>query len=291
VIDLHTHTTASDGRCTPAELVARAAGAGVEVLSVTDHDTTAAAASTAAACAHARIEFVTGIEVTAVVDGADVHVLGYFFDPDSPGLAAFLVEQRSRRVDRVRQMVDRLAALGIELDADAILRPSVEDNSKAAGRPWIAKALVSAGAVADTREAFDRYLKRGQPAFVPRVGPLPSEVFNEIHAAGGLASLAHPGLLGRDDLIGGFATAGLDAIEAHHSRHSAEDTARYLDLAARHGLAVSGGSDYHGDPSHDVVGVGGVSLPRELFQALKGRRATRRATASGASTSTSSSSS
>jgi len=291
VIDLHTHTTASDGRCTPAELVARAAGAGVEVLSVTDHDTTAAAASTAAACAHARIEFVTGIEITAVVDGADVHVLGYFIDPDAPALAAFLVEQRSRRVDRVRLMVERLAALGIELDVDAILRPGMEDTSKAAGRPWIARALVNAGAVKDTREAFDKYLKRGQPAFVPRVGPLPAEVFSEIHAAGGLASLAHPGLLGRDDLIRGFVSAGLDAIEAHHSKHTAEDTARYLDLAAQHGVTVSGGSDYHGDASHDVVGIGGVSLPPELFQVLKGRRATRRATASGASTSTSSSSS
>lgn len=285
MIDLHTHTTASDGRCTPAELVARAAGAGVTVLSVTDHDTTAAAAPVAAACAHARIEFVAGIEVTAVVDGADVHVLGYFIDPESFGLAAFLSEQRNRRIDRVRLMVERLASLGIVLDADAILRPGMEDTSKAAGRPWIARALVSAGWVADTREAFDRYLKRGQPAFVPRVGPLPSEVFSEIHAAGGLASLAHPGLLGRDDLIRGFASAGLDAIEAHHSKHTAEDTARYLDLAAHHGLAVSGGSDYHGDASHDVVGIGGVSLPPELFQTLKGRRATRRATASGTSTS------
>ena len=285
MIDLHTHTTASDGRCTPAELVARAAGAGVDVLSVTDHDTTAAAAAAAKACAQARIEFVSGIEITVIAEGTDVHLLGYFIDPDSAGLAAFLAEQRRRRVDRVRQMVDRLAALGIELDADEILRPGLDDTSKAAGRPWIARALVGSGAVANTREAFDKYLKRGQPAFVPRVGPLPSEVIAEIHAAGGLASLAHPGLLGRDDLIPGFAAAGLDALEAHHSKHTAEDTDRYLDLAGRHGLAVSGGSDYHGDPSHDVVGIGGVSLPRELFQSLKGRSATRRATASGASTS------
>lgn len=279
MIDLHTHTTASDGRCPPAELVARAASAGVDILSVTDHDTTAATASAAAACAQARIEFIPGIEITAVVDEMDVHILGYFIDPDSAGLAAFLAEQRMRRVDRVRQMVARLAALGVELDADAILRPGMEDKSKAAGRPWIARALVSAGAVADTREAFEKYLKRGQPAFVPRVGPMPSEVFNEIHAAGGIASLAHPGLLGRDDLIGSFAAAGLDAIEAHHSKHSPEDTARYLALAASFGLAVSGGSDYHGDPSHDVVGVGDVSLPPEALQALKGRWATRRATA------------
>src|SRR5205085_4209555 len=139
----------------------------------------------------------------------------------------------------------------------------------------------NAGVVANTREAFDRYLKRGQPAFVPRLGPMPAEVFAQIHDAQGVASLAHPGLLGRDDLIPPFVTAGLDAIEAHHSKHTAEDTARYLELASHHDLAVSGGSDYHGDPSHDVVGPGGVSLPRELLQPLRDRCATRRATASG----------
>jgi hypothetical protein len=285
VIDLHTHTTASDGRCTPAELVARAAAAGVDVLSVTDHDTTAAAAASATACAHARIEFVPGIEITAVVDGADVHVLGYFIDPDSPALGAFLAEQRQRRIDRVRQMVERLADLGVALDVDAILSPSTQDGAKAAGRPWIARALVNAGVVESTREAFDRYLKRGQPAFVPRIGPLPAAVFSQIHAARGIASLAHPGLLGRDDLIPAFAAAGLDALEAHHSKHTPDDTARYLEFADRHALVVSGGSDYHGDPSHDVVGPGGVSLPLERFQRLKDRCATRRATASGASTS------
>jgi predicted metal-dependent phosphoesterase TrpH len=285
LIDLHTHTTASDGRCSPAELVSRAAAAGVDVLSVTDHDTTAAASAVESACALARIEFIPGIEVTAIVDGADVHILGYFIDPQSPTLAAFLAVQRQRRVDRVRQMVDRLAELGIALDAEAILGPTLGDNAKAAGRPWIARALVTAGVVANTREAFDTYLKRGQPAFVSRIGPLPAEVFSEIHAAGGIASLAHPGLLCRDDLIHSFVLAGLDAIEAHHSKHTAEDTARYLELAAHHHLAVSGGSDYHGDPSHDVVGPGGVSLPPELLQPLRDRCATRRATASDASTS------
>ena len=285
MIDLHTHTTASDGRCGPAELVARAAAAVVTVLSVTDHDTTAAADAVAAACTRRNIEFVAGIEITAVVDGADVHILGYFIDPESPALAAFLAEQRKQRVDRVRLMVARLAEMGITLDADAILQPGVSDNSKAAGRPWVARALVNAGVVANTREAFDRYLKHGQPAFVPRIGPLPAEVFAQIHAASGIASFAHPGLLGRDDLIRAFAAAGLDAIETHHSKHTAEDTARYLGLAAQYRLAASGGSDYHGDPSHDVVGIGGTSLPLDLFQALEARRPIRRATASGASTS------
>ena len=156
VIDLHTHTTASDGRCSPVELVARAAAAGVDVLSVTDHDTTAAAAASAAACADTGIEFVPGIEITAVVDGVDVHVLGYFIDPDAAALAAFLATQRKRRVDRVRQIVDRLAALGIALDVDAILQPSADGAGNAAGRPWIARALVAGGYVRSTSEAFEK---------------------------------------------------------------------------------------------------------------------------------------
>ena len=285
MIDLHTHTTASDGRCAPAELVARAAAAGVDVLSVTDHDTTAATADASAACASASIEFVPGIEITAVVDGRDVHVLGYFIDPASTSLAAFLDEQRGRRLARVRQIIDRLKAIGIVLDAEAVLRPARDDTSKAAGRPWVARALVIAGHAASTKDAFDRFLVPGKPAFVPRIGPSPADVFARVHASGGIASLAHPGLLIRDELIPQFARAGLDALEAHHSKHTSEDTNRYLALANRYGLAVTGGSDYHAEPSHDLGGPGSVSLPPEAFQTLKDRCATRRATASGDATS------
>ena len=285
MIDLHTHTTASDGRCTPAELVTRAAAAGVDVLSVTDHDTTAATADAAAACAAAAIEFVPGIEITAVVGGRDVHVLGYFIDSGSGALSAFLAEQRRRRIDRIRQIIDRLATLGIVLDAESVLRPGREDSSKAAGRPWVARALVAGGHAADTKEAFDRFLATGQPAFVPRIGPTPAEVFSQIHASGGVASLAHPGLTARDDLIPEFVKHGLDALEVHHSKHTVDDVVRYLAMAERGNLAVTGGSDYHGDASHDVGGPGCVSLPRDAFQRLKGRCATRRATASGPSTS------
>jgi len=285
LIDLHTHTTASDGRCAPSELVRRAAAAGVHVLSVTDHDTTAAAGAASAACASAGIEFVPGIEITAVVDGRDVHVLGYFIDPDSAPLAAFLGEQRRRRIERVRQMIERLRTIGIVLDAEAVLQPGRDDTTKAAGRPWIARALVAAGHAADTKDAFDLFLVPGKPAFVPRIGPSPADVFARIHASGGVASLAHPGLLARDDLIPGFTSAGLDALEAHHSRHTPDDTNRYLATAVRYGLAVTGGSDYHADPSHDRGGPGSVSLPQEAFQTLKDRCAARRATASGDATS------
>lgn len=272
MIDLHTHTTASDGRCTPEELVARSAAAGVTVLAVTDHDTVAGCDAAAAACKRAGLEFVTGIEITAIADGADVHVLGYFIDGQSPALQGFLAEQRRVRVERVRLVVDRLVAYGIVLDADAIVRPATANPSVTVGRPWIARALVAAGHVADSSEAFDKWLARGRPAFVPRMGARPEEVFDRIRAAGGVASLAHPVLVEHDEWIPGFAAAGLDAIEAYHTDQDEETTLRYLAIADRLGLAVSGGSDYHADPSHDGGGPGSVSLPREQFERLKARK-------------------
>jgi predicted metal-dependent phosphoesterase TrpH len=288
LIDLHTHTTASDGRCTPAELVARAAAAGVTVLAVTDHDTVAGCDPAAAACESAGLAYVPGIEITACQEEADVHILGYFIDRRAPGLLAFLQEQRGRRLERLRQMVDRLARHGIRLDADAILLPALQDQTRAAGRPWIARALVAGGHVATTSEAFDRWLGRGRPAFVPRAAAPPPEVITRIHDAGGVASLAHPGLVGHDEWIPGFAAAGLDAIEAYHSEHDAATTARYLAAAARLSLDVSGGSDYHADDSHGPAHPGSVALPRDDYDRLAaraGRRAASRATASGARTS------
>ncbi len=269
MIDLHTHTTASDGRCSPAELVARASEAGVTVLAVTDHDTVASCAAAATACVSARIEFVPGIEMTAVVDGEDVHVLGYFVDTDAPRLAAFLRAQRERRVDRVREIIARLAAHGIELDAEEVLRAALADPSKSAGRPWVARALVARGHVADIGEAFHRWLSTGRPAFVPRWGAPPEDVFTRIHDAGGIASLAHPGLLGHDDWIPGYAAAGLDALEAYHSGHDERVTAHYRALASTLQLAVSGGSDYHADAAHGGGGPGAVSLPRAEYERLR----------------------
>ena len=269
MIDLHTHTTASDGRCTPEELVAHAARAGVTVLGLTDHDTVAGAARTAVACAQVGIEFVPGIEITAVADDRDVHVLGYFIDAAAPSLESFLSEQRQRRLDRVRLIVERLAAHGIVLDADAIVAPAVANPSISAGRPWIARALVAGRHVADTAEAFEKWLASGRAAFVPRIAARPEEVFARIHEAGGIASLAHPVLVGRDEWIPAFAAAGLDAIEAYHPDHDTEATARYLATADRLGLAVSGGSDFHGDAAHGPGGPGGVALPRERFDQLK----------------------
>jgi len=284
MIDLHTHTTASDGRCMPSELVERAAAAGVTVLSVTDHDTVDACQATASACAAAGITFVPGIEITAVRDEVDVHILGYFLDARSPGLRVFLAEQRQRRLDRVGRIIVQLETLGLHLDANAILRPAVDHPGRSIGRPAIARALVAAGYVKTSNDAFAQWLSRGRPGFVAREGASPDTVIAQVHGAGGITSLAHPGLLRRDEWIAGFASAGLDAIEAYHTNHDEAATGRYRSVAHRLGLGVSGGSDYHADESHGSAHPGSVSLPVEAFDELR-TRATSRATASGAATS------
>jgi 3',5'-nucleoside bisphosphate phosphatase len=275
MIDLHTHTTASDGRCTPQELVSRAAAAGVTVLSVTDHDTSDACDAVATACAASAITFVSGIEITAVREELDVHVLGYFFDPLAPALRVFLAEQRQRRLDRVGRMLAKLAGLGIRLDAEAILRPAVEQPGKAIGRPAIARALVAGGHVKTSNDAFAIWLSRGRPAFVAREGATPEAVIAQIHGAGGIASLAHPGLLRRDEWMPSLVSSGLDAIEAYHTNHDEQATGRYRSIAHRSGLAVSGGSDYHADQTHGSAHPGSVSLPADEFEPLRARAAGR----------------
>lgn len=269
MIDLHTHTTASDGLHSPEDLVRRAKAAGVSVLAITDHDTVAGSEQAREACAVAGIELVPGIEITAIAEGGDVHVLGYFIDSCAEGLRSFLGEQRRQRLDRIRSIVSRLDEHGIRLDADALLGPALASDGKAVGRPAVARALVSAGVVADTNEAFEQWLARGRPAFVSRQGSSPQEVIRQIHGAGGIASLAHPGLLQRDAWIPEFAQAGLDAIEVFHTDHDEAATRHYLTMARQLGLAVSGGSDYHGDPAHGIADPGSVSLPAQEFAGLK----------------------
>jgi predicted metal-dependent phosphoesterase TrpH len=269
VIDLHLHTTASDGLCDPAVLVDLAWRAGIKTMSVTDHDTVAAHWEVESAAKASGIAFVPGIEITAVHEGRDVHVLGYFIDRHDVSLNTFLETQRADRVRRVAAIVDRLADLGKPLNRSELL--AARARGKSLGRPLIAKALVKAGHVADTRQAFDQWIGEGRPAFIPRTGPSPADVIEIISRAGGVSSLAHPGLLKRDDLIPAMIEAGLTAIEAFHSEHDAAATGHYLALADRHGILVSGGSDYHGETERRRAAFGTVGLPPDRFEKLKAR--------------------
>lgn len=261
-VDLHLHTTASDGRCTPQDLVDRAAAAGVTVMGVTDHDTTAAIDEVTDAARTRGIEVIPGIEITAVEAGRDVHILGYFIDPADVQLSGFLIRQRTQRIARVKAIGDRLALLGMPIDILPLIAKAKEDGGRSVGRPQIARAMIAAGYVADTRDAFDRWLATGRPAFVPRAGAPPEEVMKIVHAARGIASLAHPGQTGVDARIAAYVDAGLDALEVFHPDHDRPSTDRYRDLAARLRLLVTGGSDFHGDPSHGWE-PGAVTLPAD----------------------------
>jgi predicted metal-dependent phosphoesterase TrpH len=271
MIDLHMHTTASDGRSTPEGLIAEAAGKGLRVVAVTDHDTTAGVGPAAAAAREAGLICHTGIEITAVADGRDVHMLGYGLDPASTELQGFLGAQREDRRRRLTLIADRLRELGVPIDLDRAVADAGRLAGRSMGRPMAAAALVAAGHVADLREAFDRYLADGRPAFVERRGASPSDVIGIITRAGGIASMAHPGKTGRDELITSMVDAGLQAIEVFHPDHDAVDTGRYQHLARSYGLLVTGGSDYHGIGSGREGAFGRVRLPGADYARLADR--------------------
>jgi len=271
VIDLHLHTTASDGRCTPRELVDRAADCGLSVMAVTDHDTTTAIAEVQAYARERGIDTLSGIEITAVEDGRDVHVLGYFLDPAEPALIEFLRTQRETRVARVHAIGARLAELGVPIDVQELLDEAARQPGRSIGRPQVARALQRAGHVADTQEAFDRFLAAGGPAFVSRPGSPPEEVIGIIHRARGLASLAHPLRTRIDSRITALAAAGLDCLEVYHSDHDEADTNRYRQIASGLGLLMTGGSDFHGEPSHGLE-PGAATLPMTEWQRLSAAR-------------------
>lgn len=268
------HTTASDGRLTPAALVDRAVAAGLTTIAVTDHDTTRSIDEVTRLAAAHGIRTVPGIEITSVDDGRDVHMLGYFFDHQHAPLLSFLDRQRSLRASRIAEIGRRLAALGVPVDVDDLLEQAAAMPGTSIGRPWLARALVAAGHVGSVAQAFERYIGAGQPAFVPRTGSSPAEVIDFVHAAGGIASFAHPGVTRRDWLLGPLVEAGLDAIEVYHSDHDAEARRTYQSHAHTLGVATSGGSDFHGY-GETRAALGLVTLPADEFAALEARAAER----------------
>jgi len=269
--DLHMHTTASDGRCTPTELVDRVVAAGITVMAVTDHDTMAAVDDVQAHAKARGIEAHTGIEITAVEDGRDIHMLGYFLNPAEPRLVEFLRVQRETRVKRVQVIAARLAEIGVPIDLQALLDEALRNAGRSIGRPQVARALQRAGHVADTKEAFDRFLGNGGPAFVSRPGSPPEAVIDIIHRSGGVASLAHPGRTRIDSRIKALSRAGLDALEVYHSDHDQPTIEHYHRMASELGLLMTGGSDFHGDPTHGIE-PGASTLPFAEWQRLSAAR-------------------
>ncbi|MEU2550296.1 PHP domain-containing protein [Streptomyces sp. NPDC013313] len=272
-IDLHCHSTASDGTDTPAELVRNAAAAGLDVVALTDHDTTRGYAEAIAALPEG-LTLVTGAELSCRVDGVSMHMLAYLFDPEEPALLAERELVRDDRVPRARAMVAKLAELGVPVTWEQVERIAAGGS---VGRPHVATALVELGVVPTVDDAFtEEWLADGGRAFVEKHETDPFEAIRLVKGAGGVAVFAHPAAVKRgrtvpEPVIAEMAAAGLDGIEVDHMDHDADARARLRGLAGELGLLVTGSSDYHG--SRKTVSLGAYTTDPEVYGEIT-RRAT-----------------
>jgi predicted metal-dependent phosphoesterase TrpH len=271
-IDLHLHSTASDGHLEPEVVVERAAAAGLVAIALTDHDTLAGVPAAQGAGARLGVRVIGGCEFSVAAPWGEMHVLGYFLPPQDPELEGFLERCREDRIRRGRAMAERLQGLGVPVTFEDVLRAS---GTGAVGRPHVARAIVQSGAARDLNDAFDRYLGRGRPAFVEKTLPSFREVAELVHRAGGLVSAAHLKDRGTRGVLERFRAQGLDAVETRHPSHGPDQRARLTDLALGLGLLRTGGSDWHGDSlvdgGHGTIGSEGV--PAEWLGALEARLA------------------
>ncbi|QRK07843.1 PHP domain-containing protein [Archangium violaceum] len=269
MIDLHSHTTASDGQHSPAELLALAASAGVTVLAVTDHDTVAGLGEAEEAARAHGIELVPGIELSAFVLRREVHILGHFVRPDFPELASYAARLRVEREQRMERMVEGLRKMGFPVRMEEVRAIA---GSAQLGRPHLARLLVERGWCLDVKDAFDRFLGAGKAAWVDRFKLEGAEAIRLIHRAGGTATLAHPGSskVERYELLQ-LAKAGLDGMEALHADHNPSVQEKYLRFAKEFDLVPTGGSDFHGEQVTPGKRPGDSTTPAANFAKLRAR--------------------
>jgi predicted metal-dependent phosphoesterase TrpH len=268
-IDLHAHTTASDGTLTPSGLVKRAKQNGLTGVAVTDHDTLDGIEEAKRAGESLGILVVPGVEINTEWQGKEVHLLGYFVDPGDQQFQTLLRTLREARVERVARMVAKLTVRGLDITMEEVLS---EAAGAAVGRPHIARVLVRKGLAKDTRDAFDRFLQRGRPGYVERYKLHPKEAVAAIRQAGGCPVLAHPGLIGNDAIIAELAEYGLEGLETDHPDHDTSMRQRYRNMAEQWGLVATGGSDFHGTGAEHRGDLGTVTVARETVDALYRRR-------------------
>lgn len=278
-MDLHTHSTASDGTLAPTALVELAARKGLAAIALTDHDSLAALDEARRAGLRLGVEVVAGVELSLTHAGCDVHLLAYFVDPAEPRLATRLARLREVRAKRGERIVEKLRALGVDVTFEDVARHA---GAGAVGRPHVARALVEKRIVASVSEAFDRWLGDGRPAFVEKEKLDAEEALGLVHGARGVAVLAHPGLLpeaSRYKILRDLATLGMEGVEVEHSRHSSEERRRLRDIANELRLVTTGGSDFHGENKPEVdlgYGVGGnVRVTTATLEALRARATAR----------------
>jgi predicted metal-dependent phosphoesterase TrpH len=269
-IDLHSHSLASDGQYPAAEVAARARQAGVSTWGLCDHDTVAGLPAAAEAAAANGIRLVPGIELSAFLEKREIHLLGHFVDPVHPTLTRFEDFLAEHRRTRVRAIVERLAALGVHVTEEAILRLS---GGKTIGRPHVARAIVEAGGAASVREAFDRWLGEGKPAYVQRYRLEAADAVQLVRGAGGTVTIAHPGVSKLEVAeVARLAAAGVVGIEAIHPDQNPSVREKYERAAAASGLVVTAGSDFHGPDVSPDRHLGMVTMAEEALRALEARR-------------------
>lgn len=269
--DLHLHTRFSDGSFTPEQVVEHAVKQRLSALALTDHDTLEGCAPMAAACWIAGLEFIPGIELTAECADHEIHLLGYFLDLGNEVLLREIALFQSVRRERIREIVRRLNGIGVPLRAEDVFAVA---NCRSPGRPHVARALAELGHCRTMDEAFERFLKRHRPAWVPKHKLAAASAIELVHQAGGLAVMAHPGLSRTDSVIPKLAAAGLDGLECFHPRHSSAQMQHYLTIADGLALLITGGSDCHGDSRGKAL-IGTIKLPYEYVRRLKHRVAER----------------
>lgn len=277
-VDLHLHTTASDGVKTPAELVRYAKSKGLRAISITDHDTIEGLEEGLSEGERVGLEVIPGVEISAEHSSGSMHLLGYFIDIHYPLLNEKLKYLQRAREERNPRMIEKLNRLGVNITYEEVVRAS---GGGQVGRPHFAQVLIEKGYVRSFQEAFERYLKKGAPAYVDKLRFTPSEAIHFINEARGVAVLGHPNTLGMngyrdlENLILNLVKEGLKGIEVYYPEHSSSEVAQYQGLAEKYGLILTGGTDYHGieKESLDVgVGRGDMKLPYSMVEALKAAR-------------------
>ena len=264
-IDLHLHSTCSDGTFSPEDVVRRAVDLGLSVISLTDHDSTEGVPEAQAFGQARGVAVIPGAELSTEAENKDLHILAYFVDIAHPAFVRCLQTFRDARVQRAERMVAKLNRMGVRIRMDQVLAKA---GKGAVGRPHVADVMLEEGFVFSTNEAFNKYLGYAKPAYQPKYALSPAEAIDVIHAAGGLACLAHPLLYARDDLIPGLVDLGLDGIEVMHTKSGPAEIARYSEMADQYGLLKTGGSDCHGDGRGDSV-MGTVRVPGAFAEALE----------------------
>ncbi len=265
--DLHLHTAFSDGTYSPEELTGHGARHGFACMALTDHDTVEGCARMALACQAAGIEFLPATELTAEFKGTELHIIGYAIDIEHARLLSEMKHFQDVRQERIREMVGRLNRLNVEISEDDVNQIA---NCNSPGRPHVARALIKNKVCVTLDEAFERFLKKGRPAWVPKFKISADDAIALIHEAGGLAVMAHPGLVHHDSLIPDLVASGMDGIECYHTRHPTSAVEHYLEIAEEHRLLVTGGSDCHGMNKGQPL-IGTIKLPYQHVEQLKER--------------------